>query len=165
MSNAKLAPDLTIRAATVDDYSLVMQLMRPGLATHVLKKPHRFRMPEEGPWNPDKFSTFLEKEHQTVLLAHKGGQGVGFIFLSIREAADYPSYVNRRYGVVENLGVLPSMQGQGVAQALMGAAHGWFTAQNVQTVELSVYSFNDPALKLYEKLGYQVESLRMVKGL
>src|SRR5439155_54509 len=48
----------------------------------------------------------------------------------------------------------------GVATALLAAAERWARAAGVAKLELHVFPRNEPAIALYEKLGYEREGYR-----
>ena len=56
-------------------------------------------------------------------------------------------------------------RGQGLGHRLMEAAEDWTRQQGLPRISLSVSVLNTLGQKLYESLGYQVETLRMSKKL
>lgn len=61
--------------------------------------------------------------------------------------------------------VLPQYRRQGIATALMKQAQSWAIEQGDRQISLMVYSSNQQALKLYQSLGYQQQSMLMFKEL
>lgn len=49
---------------------------------------------------------------------------------------------------------------QGIGRALMEAAEAWAREVGVRKLELHVFPYNEPALGLYEALGYEREGYR-----
>jgi RimJ/RimL family protein N-acetyltransferase len=49
---------------------------------------------------------------------------------------------------------------QGVGWALLEAAVAWARASGVSKLELHVFPWNEPAIKLYEKFGFEWEGYR-----
>jgi ribosomal protein S18 acetylase RimI-like enzyme len=49
---------------------------------------------------------------------------------------------------------------QGIGLALMETAEQWAREAGVRKLELHVFPHNVPAIRLYEKLGYEREGLR-----
>ena len=61
--------------------------------------------------------------------------------------------------------VAESYRGRGLGHRLMEAAENWASRQGLPRISLSVGVRNTLGQKLYESLGYQVETLRMSKKL
>jgi ribosomal protein S18 acetylase RimI-like enzyme len=61
--------------------------------------------------------------------------------------------------------VMPAHRHQGIGSALMRQAENWARARGDCQIGLQVFENNQPALRLYQHLGYQTQSLWMVKGL
>uniref|UniRef100_A0A832H6C3 GNAT family N-acetyltransferase n=1 Tax=Oscillatoriales cyanobacterium SpSt-402 TaxID=2282168 RepID=A0A832H6C3_9CYAN len=61
--------------------------------------------------------------------------------------------------------VAPNHRRKGIGSALMHQAEAWATAQGDCQIGLQVFQSNQPALSLYQQLGYQTQSLWMVKSL
>ncbi|MCB0246607.1 MAG: GNAT family N-acetyltransferase [Anaerolineae bacterium] len=57
------------------------------------------------------------------------------------------------------MGVLKEYRGQGIGERLARAALQQARVARLERVELVVYASNEPAIKLYEKLGFSVEGL------
>jgi putative acetyltransferase len=66
--------------------------------------------------------------------------------------------VRRRHVLTFGISVLPSAQGRGVGTALMAAmcdyADRWIGARRM---ELTVYTDNEPAVRLYRRFGFEIE--------
>jgi ribosomal protein S18 acetylase RimI-like enzyme len=61
--------------------------------------------------------------------------------------------------------VVPEYRRQGVGKALMQYGETWAKARGDKQIGLQVFANNTPALNLYEQLGFQTQSLWMVKKL
>jgi GNAT superfamily N-acetyltransferase len=62
---------------------------------------------------------------------------------------------DRGYGAIQNLGVLPTHRGRGLGQAvLLQALHGFWRAGLGRAI-LEVTAGNDPAIRLYRRLGFR----------
>ncbi|MEP0886756.1 MULTISPECIES: GNAT family N-acetyltransferase [unclassified Leptolyngbya] len=70
-----------------------------------------------------------------------------------------------RHAHIFLLYVSPSHRQQGIASVLMQQVEAWARERGDRQVALQVFEFNQPAIRLYEKFGYQVQSLLMTKGL
>lgn len=61
--------------------------------------------------------------------------------------------------------VVPEQRRRGLGTALVGQAEAWARARGDRQIGLQVFQSNQPALNLYQRLGYQAQSLWMVKSL
>lgn len=61
--------------------------------------------------------------------------------------------------------VVPEHRRRGVGKALMEYAQTWARARGDKQIGLQVFSSNIPALNLYNQLGFQTQSLWMIKPL
>jgi ribosomal protein S18 acetylase RimI-like enzyme len=58
-------------------------------------------------------------------------------------------------GAIQNVGIAPNHRGRGLGRALLLASLRGFQASGVSHVSLEVTAANQPALRLYESLGFQ----------
>ncbi len=61
--------------------------------------------------------------------------------------------------------VLPEHRRRGIGKALMQYAQNWATQRGDRLISLQVFTSNTAALSLYNQLGYETQSLWMVKTL
>lgn len=70
-----------------------------------------------------------------------------------------------RHSHIFLLYVLPEYRRQGIGSALMRYAEDWARARGDRQIGLQVFHFNQPALSLYQQLGYETQSFWMIKSL
>jgi ribosomal protein S18 acetylase RimI-like enzyme len=70
-----------------------------------------------------------------------------------------------RYAHVFLLYVVPEYRRRGIGSALMRHAENWARTRGDRQIGLQVFQYNQPAITLYRQLGYQTQSLLMVKPL
>ncbi len=61
--------------------------------------------------------------------------------------------------------VHPDHRRRKIGSALITHAENWAKKRGSQQISLQVFSHNQPALNLYQKLGYQTQSISMLKSL
>ena len=96
-----------------------------------------------------------------LFVAEETGTVIGFVFVVVR--IDY--FTHERFAYVEALALAPEGEGRGVAQRLMGEAEGWGRALGLRRIGLAVWSQNARARELYDRLGYQPETIHLLKPL
>ena len=96
-----------------------------------------------------------------VLIAHDaGGERLGFVSVKVRE-----DVTGAERAHVADLAVTEGARRLGVGRALMLAAEAWARERGLPVVGLDVWSTNERAMAFYRCLGYQPESLHLIKEL
>lgn len=96
----------------------------------------------------------IQRKRVHTLLALAGREPVGYItivFGKFRKVGETAYIV---------IGVRASFQGQGIGTSLMNEAEKFARSRNMHRMELEVFENNQGAVRLYEKLGYQIEGRR-----
>ncbi len=83
---------------------------------------------------------------------------VGFIWGSMMR-----TLVDDRVGYIKNVYVAPHLRGSGQSQRLMDVMEAWLWDQGASKIMLDASTVNERAVAFYEKLGYDIERVRMVK--
>jgi ribosomal protein S18 acetylase RimI-like enzyme len=157
--------NIAIRLASETDFEVYSRLYNQINDYHAAARPETFRHVEGAPRSFEDYQALLADPLQQVLLAVVEGQVVGYVHALLRERAPIPIMVPARYAVVDTLVVDEAFRRRGVGQALMAAAEDWACQNGAEYTELNVWVFNQPAVRLYEELGYEVISQRMRKNL
>jgi putative acetyltransferase len=89
-----------------------------------------------------------------VIVAEEDGRLVGRL-----SAARDPHPASAHVADV-GLMVARSSRRRGIGRALMTAVEAWAREVGVTKLELHVFPYNEPAIRLYESLGYEREGLR-----
>ncbi len=84
---------------------------------------------------------------------------LGFAFLE--PAIDYFSAI--AHGHIGMIAVTAAAEGCGAGAALMRAAEAWARDRGYPKLTLNVFEGNHRARQVYERFGYQVETVRYVK--
>ena len=93
-------------------------------------------------------------EHAAVYVAEDRGEVVGRLSLARDRHPASPH--------VADLGLMvaASHRRRGVGTALLAAAREWAREAGVSKLELHVFPWNEPAIRLYERVGFEREGLR-----
>ena len=92
--------------------------------------------------------------HAAVFVAEADGRIVGRLSIARDPHPASPH--------VADLGLLVAadLRGRGIGRSLLTAAVEWARAAGVTKLELHVFPWNEPALRLYERFGFQREGVR-----
>ena len=87
----------------------------------------------------------------------------GFGFIHVIAAEDF--LTREPQGYVSDIAVTTDAEGTGVGQALMAAAEAWVREQGYRILTLETFAVNSRARSLFDRLGYQPETIRYAKTL
>ncbi len=104
----------------------------------------------EPPW-PADWEAIPEFDPGGVFLAisTNSGAAVGFVV----------SFMRRAFGYISVVAVVPAWRRQGIASALIAAAAGYLLGKKPAYLRIDVEASNAAAVKAYEKLGFEIESV------
>jgi len=159
-------PDVTIRRATRSDLPELGRLGALLMRTHYAFDQKRFLEPganaEEG------YAWFLGEQlkddtNAVVLAAERDGDVIGYVYaalepISWKELRDACGFIHDI--VVEERG-----RRSGVATALMDAAMAWLKERGAPRVVLGTAEQNEPAQRLFARMGFRRTMVEMTREL
>jgi ribosomal protein S18 acetylase RimI-like enzyme len=95
---------------------------------------------------------------QIMFVLEQDGHLCGFIWGSLMA-----TLVDPRVGYIKNVYIAPHLRGGGQAERLMEIMEAWLWDQGAEKIMLDASMVNERAVAFYEKVGYAVERVRMVK--
>jgi len=142
------APILVRRARPADAADFVRMMGQPDVYANLMQLP----LPSEEMWRKRLEGQTEPHVVDMHLVAEMGGRVVG-------SAGLHPApQLRRRHVAMLGISVDPGAQGQGVGKALMQAlcsyADGW---AQILRIELTVFTDNTRAIRLYEGFGFRHE--------
>ena len=155
------ARGIHVRPATADDRGFVLDLV-PRFAEFGLPPRH----------DPERVLPAVERsldaalastggDAAVLLVAEADGERMGFVHIKVEN--DYFSGEPRAY--VSDVAVAAEAEGRGAGRALMGAAEAWARARGHRTIALDVFAANARARAVYGRLGYEEDTVKMIKDL
>ncbi|MES2256160.1 MAG: GNAT family N-acetyltransferase [Pseudomonadota bacterium] len=124
------------------------------------------------PWREPAAMTATDLDVVAEALASSGDDPCVFVavienvvagFVHVRSLEDY--YRRRKHGHVADLVVADGHEGKGVATTLLERAEEWSRAQGFDWMTIAVFEQNARAERLYQKLGYGRDVIRLLKPL
>lgn len=103
----------------------------------------------------ERIKSLLSKDNQTILVAEAPtGQLVGHL------TAIGGNFNRNRHTVYVVIGILQAFTGRGLGAQLFAELDLWARAHAIHRLELTVMVHNERAIRLYQKMGFEIEGLK-----
>lgn len=110
-------------------------------------------------------SIILMGEHVEAFGYYQDDDFAGFIIVEWIHTFEKGALKERSYAYVHDLATHPKYEKRGIARALMNYVFELMKLHNVDDIELAVHTISVDAIALYQKMGFQIRTLRMHKSL
>ena len=141
------------------DRPAVNAMARQVHAMHVAWRPDIYEMVEEL-YPEERFSQAVEDKQ--LYVAKISGTVVGYALLLVREVA-HPGVVNRKVMRIDEICVEESCRNRGIGQEMMAEVCVLAKAFGCTDLQLGVYPQNDAAVAFYQKCGFTIRSIDMLR--
>ncbi len=147
--------DITVYRKCRDEIIKQLDLLFPPLKVISIEYSHIkdiARLEEicfSTPWS-EQTITDAYKTGTRFFVAEKNGAVLGYVGIS--------AIIDEGY--ITNIAVFPEFRNMGVATALLENLFGFAKQNSLSFISLEVRESNNPAISLYEKLGFKVEGKR-----
>lgn len=157
--------DVIIRPATPEDADAMVELQQASAIHHAVVDPTRWRATTLEEEAASRRHWHAVKPRDGAIVAVGDGRVVGMIELWLHRPRGPAGARISRVSVDFGISVAPEWRGRGVGSALLLAAEAWGKAQGAERMNMDVASANAGALRLYERMGYEVHTLELDKPL
>jgi ribosomal protein S18 acetylase RimI-like enzyme len=165
MSPDSEATQLRIEPATEDDWPWIIrgqaEIAWAGLGPERREEIDRQTVAERTAVRVARVRKDEGFPNQAFVARTLDGSPAGFVWV----ARTHNDFTGQLEASLLNQYVAEPYRGQGLGRCLMEAAEAWAREQGLPRISLSVGAHNTIGQRLYESLGYQVETLRMTKRL
>jgi ribosomal protein S18 acetylase RimI-like enzyme len=152
---------MNIELATADDYEAICAVLAEGDAILAARVPDVFS-PKRGPARPREFLVErIKGPESAIFVARESAAVVGVVETVMKAPIDRDGHVRRRVALIDNIVVRASHRQRGIGAQLVSRAESWALERGADVTELNVWSFNESARRLYERLGYVAQTVRM----
>lgn len=154
---------MLIRKATQKDFEGMNQLFMQVDGVHSKAHPNMFNSPIENVRSSEYLQKILNDETQNLIVAVNGDNIIGLAKAMIESAPDFPLFVQRRWMLISIIVVDKKHRGNGIGQLLLDEQYNWAKENNINEVELTVFSFNESAMAFYNKNGFNEVKRKLYK--
>jgi ribosomal protein S18 acetylase RimI-like enzyme len=146
-----------LRTATLADLPAVSELAEDLAALHHEAWPSLFA-PASGSSRDDwHWRESVTGDDRVAFVVELEGRVAGFVTLAA-VTETHSLFQPIKFARVNSVCVAAWARGNGIGRALMQRAEAWASEQGAVDVRLVVWAFNQPALRMYEELGYELRS-------
>lgn len=144
---------VTVSIATSGDIDGIIKIYHQTGILHYEKLPHIFKKPcmED---EKELVTTYFKNKDVTIFKAEDNDIICGYLVLRIKQLPE-KFFVSTRKGFIDSIGVDENHRRHGIGQQLIKAAEDYLKQQDIYTMEIEVYMFNNSAMTFYEKMGYE----------
>jgi len=149
-------PPMIVRPATVSDIARLLQIYRELDETHRLQHPELF--PPTVERDPARVESMLADPNVGFFVATlpSDDPAIGFARVVDVQTPDGNVLLPRRFGLVDELVVMPEHRRAGVARALLSEVETWARRRGIGALEVTVWAFNQAARDLYVNEGFSI---------
>lgn len=122
---------------------------------HAAAHPEVFRPAGTDTFPAETVRSLAADSRNGLFVAEAGGSIEGYLVAVTQEHPANPWKHAVTVLSIEQMGVRPSRQGQGIGRALLAAAEQFARERGLAEIRLSVWTFNEAARRFYERAGYQ----------
>ncbi len=154
-----MSVSVTVRRAQAGDVPRLVELNALIQGAHVAAEPAVFK-----PAPPDEvaawFAAGLDCGSLRAWVAVDGEALVGYVSVLVQTRDEHVFSHARAWWEVDQLGVRPESRRQGVARALLQAVAAEAEKAGVGQLQLSTWSFNTDAQRVWRHLGFEPQAIR-----
>jgi diamine N-acetyltransferase len=151
--------ELRIRNLHANDFAGLRELVQQVHNLHLSKRPDIFG--DVDPLSLEYFEYILKDESTITLVAELDGQIVGYCILIIKKPSSNPLMKPRKVLFMDNLCVHENYRNQGIGKKLYLEALTRARQLGADSLELSVWSFNENAIEFYKAMGMTEKIITM----
>jgi len=160
-----IAGRVEIRSAQATDIDALADIYLDSARHHVALDPEHYRLPERAAVADRLRGILAEAGGSTgYLAAVADGRVVGSVTIRLFPEPSAGSMVASVKSAEIGIAVLEEARGRGFGTALMTAAENWAVERGARLVVLDTSARNTDAVRLYERLGYEVGGLFLRKS-
>lgn len=154
---------MIIREITEEDFEGIKKLVFQVHKLHLKNRPDIYN--DIDPFDRKNFEFIMHNDNTLALVCEREIEVIGFCVVTLRNPSENHLLKARNVAFVEDLCVDEQCRKMGVGKALMEEMERQAKAKGADAMELTVWSFNDNAVKFYENLGMSHRSITMEKQL
>ena len=143
---------MNIRKMKIEDFEQVKNLQKQVYKLHIKNRPDIY-FKTQSFFNFEYFLEQLNDENTLNFVCHDGETIAGIILASYKKPSKVPIIKKRKVIFIDSVVVDKHYQRCGVATKMFNYLISFAEKENVESIELNVWDFNEKAKKFYEHIG------------
>ena len=160
-----IEPVVAIRPARPEDYARLCALYEQLDTFHRDARPDVFVKPDGAPRSFERVGEIIAGPRSTMLVAEWERVIAGFATIIVRRISPNPVRPITEYAELDEIVVDAAHRRRGMATLLIRASEAWAIEHELKALVIGVWAFNEGARAVYERAGYEVQTLRLAKRL
>ncbi len=152
---------MEIRVGTIDDAVSISELNVDVQNIHAAALPAIFKPVSDGSFALPYITQCLADPQNHFFIASVAGEDVGYVFARVVRRMESAYTYARGQVYIDQIAVKPAYQGQGCGAALIQAVRDLAKAEQIETVALDTWAFNDKAQAFFARQGFTPFNIRM----
>lgn len=149
---------MVIEKATKQDFKSIHAIFQEVHDHHLNGTVNTFK--DVDPFTEDEFNVALKDKNTFLLVAKEETKIIGFILATIIEREGRHTKFKKTLHI-DTIGTKKDFQNKGVGSALINEIKKIAKENKCDNINLSVWSFNDNAIKFYKHIGFQNQKINM----
>ena len=141
---------MRIREAESKDIPSLAPLFEALNQIHINNRPDIFAA-GENPYDEKRIKKLLKEKNKKIFIAEQNGELIGLCSFTLNQNA---YQTQKRQIFLDAMFVSPPYRRRGVAKALLESLKSFAQAEQVEKIDLAVWSFNREAQQFYEAFGF-----------
>jgi ribosomal protein S18 acetylase RimI-like enzyme len=150
---------MEIRTANIMDIEKILHLEKQIIELHMNARPDWFG--GKSPLNHDFIKSIIEGDNGIIFVAETENEIIGYCFASIHEIKNHDVFHDMKYVEIDDLCVDEKCRQKGIGRKLFEKVKIFAKEREAKIIELSVWEFNQNAIKFYENLGMKTRINKM----
>ena len=147
--------DVIIRTANLNDMNMLLEFEQ-----YIISVERSFdRYLKDDPISYYDLKELILSENAEVIVAEMNHKIVGSGYADIKESKSYVEHEYHSY--LGFMYVDPAYRGKGINKLILNFLKCWSKTKNVNHLYLDVYADNQPAIRAYEKAGFESNLIEM----
>jgi diamine N-acetyltransferase len=145
---------MEIRKATTKDAAILSALNVVVQKIHADAQPHIFKQPADDTFAVEFMLEQLADPASHLFIAALNGEGIGYILARIVVRPENQFMVGWQHLYIDQIAVKPAYQRTGCGQRLLAEVLALAAENEIDTIALDVWSFNQQAQSFFKKQGF-----------